>query len=246
MATKKPVVIKPIKQAKTVVPEILDTSPKALAKREVVELQSSMTNAASWLTVPTLEGETHYVEATSVLAFCREFTDKVDKKRHSFVDPLNKVVRELNAEFKKASEPVVVIESHVKGLLGTYLEAQRKAAQALAEKAAKKAEKRGQEQYAEDLRQAALAKPLATVAEGTGASAKLVWHARVTDLDAFLSGLANHENASSEPADLRAKLIAVIEQSFNKLAGALAKTDLGIKGLEGVSEFSFTRKRGDY
>lgn len=124
---------------------------------------------------------------------------RLDEERRGFVDPLNKVVKDLNAKYKPISDALTSAESIVKGKISKYTaeqeriqreaqaEAERKAEQQRQklEVRAEKAEDKGDDHKAQSLRDTAAtvvaAAPAPVIHKVAGISTRKVWTAKVTD-----------------------------------------------------------------
>ncbi len=51
---------------------------------------------------------------------------KLEEKRKQYVQPLNNQVKAINDDFKKMTEPYLVIETEIKGKMGAYADEQRR------------------------------------------------------------------------------------------------------------------------
>lgn len=101
--------------------------------------------------------------------------DRFDAKRKEWTDPLNKVVKSINAAFKPALDSLKACESTIKGKIGDY-HADQAARQRAAIAAAAEAVKIGDAGAAK----AALIAASATVVDG-GASVSTYWDGDVVD-----------------------------------------------------------------
>lgn len=91
---------------------------------------------------------------------------RLEEDRKSFVDPLNQIVKRINARYKPVDERLEEAEHIYKRLLATRLNELREAEVARAEKEAKKAEKAGAGELAHDIRETALTKNVAPSLSG--------------------------------------------------------------------------------
>ena len=212
-------------------PEIqkADQSCKALVRQ--------LSQPEKWLKVKEIETEKKLMQADECLAWCKDFYKQVETERKELVNPLNSVVRALNKRFKDVTEPVETLRKHVDGLMGDYAQKLRAAEQKRIERAAKAAEKRGEEQYAEDLREGALHQKVMPTLQHT--TVREEWSAEVTDLKALMLAVMEDNPLVS---GLRAPIKELFEKHLGKLARSLKKENLGVDGAKGVQSAGFARK----
>lgn len=130
--------------------------PVKEAEQKVSALAVVSKPVLDWKKISKLDSAPEYSRACEVLTAVKEKLNEAEKERKQIVDPLNGVVKHVNAKFKPYTEALKDIEGHLKFLVVGYLEEQRALAVKLAEKEAKAAEKKGAKQLAEDIREHAL------------------------------------------------------------------------------------------
>ena len=156
-------------------------SPEDEAAKAVVHTTDALqTMGGRWLSKRPISGEVEYCAAAEDLGNVKRLLNDAEVQRKSLVDPLNQVIKKLNAIFKPATVVGESIESAIKNLLVQYDEARRKAMVIEAEKLAKKAEKKSPE-LAGDIRAMALTAPTVPVIEGVQFRTK--WSYEVEDIE---------------------------------------------------------------
>ncbi len=77
-------------------------------------------------TMLTISSEADMEKAADILGEVKTQYNNVEKMRKFFVDPLNKHVKEINARFKKITEPLAEVEATIKKMAGDFRLAQEK------------------------------------------------------------------------------------------------------------------------
>jgi len=132
-------------------------------------------------------------EAKAFLAQLHTASKRWEELRHWFVDPLNRQVKEINARFKAAADPVGEAEGLVKDKVAVYFrvrqeaarkeqERLRRAAEAKAARQAARAAARGEEPPAPTIPLPSVAAPEKTVRTAAGSvTVRRVWRFEVLD-----------------------------------------------------------------
>ena len=132
--------------------------------------------------------------ATETASIASRLLKKLEEKRQELVTPLNEEVRVINAQFKKAGEPLEAIKKAVKAKLASYMDEQdrkRREEEARLKRLADEQRKRELEEAAKNRPAAptvALAIPTAKAPEQTiqsqtgAASTKKVWKWKLVDI----------------------------------------------------------------
>lgn len=135
---------------------VTTAEPVIEAEEKVTALEAVTKSVLDWKKVTALESAVEYERCGNVLVALKEQLNRADEERKAIVDPLNGVVKHVNAKFKPYTEARKDLESHLKFLMKCYLEEQRAELAKAAEKEAKAAEKKGAHQLADDIRERAL------------------------------------------------------------------------------------------
>jgi len=132
-------------------------------------------------------------EAKAFLAQLHTASKRWEELRHWFVDPLNRQVKEINARFKAAAEPVGEAEGLVKSKVAVYFRARqeaarkeqerlRRAAEAKAARQAARAKARGEEPPPPIIPLPSVAAPEKTTRTEAGSvTVRKVWRFEITD-----------------------------------------------------------------
>ena len=168
---------------------------------------------------------------TSMVAI-KELRKELETRRKSYVDPLNGMVKRINAECKASDMPLAILETHCKVLLTQSLVAQQAEALKGVQRAAKAAERKGDVQYAEDLRQNAIS--TVTVASN-GVSTRSTYMARV-DIVAVLKGLHDGTIAGIERDALLLGFHEVAVKVYSASARSAKTTQCSVPGVTFVEE----------
>lgn len=168
-------------QHKKAVAGVTFSTPVKEAEDRVKALEVVTKGILDWRRVDELKSDEEYTACTQVLTALKEQINEAEKERKAIVDPLNAVVKHVNAKFKPYTKDREALEAHLKMLLRKRLELQRAEALAAAEKEAKKAEKKGAKQLAEDIRERALSAEV--VPSSANVKYRKRWTFKVTKLD---------------------------------------------------------------
>ena len=137
-------------------PEVID----AHMEKSLAILQRSVGSLQYWMECVKLTTVEDVQQCSAARQHASSTYDAAETDRKSFTDPLNKVVKSINARYKLVTGPAIEVKDRCSTLLLDYKQEEQKRALAKAEKEAKKAEKQGAPELAEDIRQAALDKPV--------------------------------------------------------------------------------------
>ena len=148
----------------------------------VAQTESAASNTTlQYAQTVTINSDQEYRTAGELLLALKERIKHLDAKRKSFVQPLNKVVRELNALFKPPLDAYKGAEATLKRAMGAYtLKAEQERQRALAE-AAQVAQTQNTQSFMQLMQTAnAYAAP-----EAKGTHTRDVWRFQVTDENAL-------------------------------------------------------------
>lgn len=213
------------------------TDPADELKIETKALVTRARPFTAWLQVKDGAGldDPKLTDLRTSMVTVKELRVELEKRRKSYVDPLNGVVKRINAECKTADAPLAMLETHCKGLLTQSLAAQQAEALAAVERQAKAAERKGNDQYAQDLRNNAVTS--VTVA-GNGVSTRSNYRAHVMDIEGLLKAVvARDPTIYGVTRDtLLAGFTEVAEKVFGALARQMKATGQIAPGVESVEE----------
>lgn len=113
--------------------------------------------------------------------------EEIEEKRRELVDPLNGVVKKLNALAKPWKDRLDRLDDHLTHLLDLTTEERRKQEAKAVARDVRAAEKQGADQLAGDLR----AKAASVVPEGLGAV--VTWKAEVTNIEQLVRAVADRD-----------------------------------------------------
>jgi hypothetical protein len=207
------------------------------ADDKAAALMLQLRKPEKWLDVKCIDDEPKLHEAAPVLKWCKDFKAQVEQERKELVNPLNAVVKKINAKFKAVTSPVDNIAQHLQGLMGDYDYRLREAERKKVEREAKAAEKRGELEFAEDIRENALREKQLPKLEGL--TAKDRWSAEVTDLGAVVVAMLEGNPALAEA---KREVKEVLEKHLSRLARAVKRENIGVTGARGVRETSFDNR----
>lgn len=91
-------------------------------------IKKDQTTLAATCSAITVTDEASMGIAAEVLAQVKGRIKRIEDKRTEYVKPLNDTVKTINADFKAAAAPYLEMEKQLKGAIGTFVDAQRKAA----------------------------------------------------------------------------------------------------------------------
>ncbi len=164
--------------------------------------------------------KTEQVEADSVLVAVKSALKQVEEQRKEVVDPLNKVVKLVNARAKEFAAPFNSLKDQIETAMLTFAAMERQKLLKEAAKTAKKLEKQGAHQMAVDVVEAAQDAKVLGGESNIGRTPR----ARITDMKKFLTALAQNGLASE-----------VISEVFEKHLNAMARA--GVPALPGVEYY---------
>lgn len=176
--------------------------------------------------------EATYIEVSTALNWAKNSYASAETERKKLVKPFNDGVKGINRLYKeRTTGPLLELIDNLSLLMGGYVDRKRLAEQKSADKEAKKAEKKGEVQFANDIRDEAVR---AKVAPQSDVGTKLKWSAEVFDFKLFLQAVID--------GAVDKDLVQVNYPQLNALARAYKKENIGVPGVKGVSETTFSRK----
>jgi hypothetical protein len=186
------------------------SEPVKAAEAVVEALTTINKKVLDWQRVVTLTSDIECENAQKVLVALKEQINEADDERKKIVEPLNGVVKHVNAKVGEYTKPRKALEEHLKRLIGDFINRRREEAVKLIEKEAQKAEKQGAEQLAMDLRErAATSMP---VVLNAAVRTREQWCAEVQDPMALIKEAAKGNQ-------LALQCVVVDEAALKKIAG---------------------------
>jgi hypothetical protein len=156
------------------------------------ELSSALVLQASsfsfWLEKRTLETGADRTRAAAAARAVAILEDALERERDAIVKPIKEGLKRVSKNANRVLDPLIEIEKHLRAIIERYDDRVRELEVKAAEREAKKAERRGEEQFAADLRTAALEKPLAPA--GSPLTYRAQKHLRITARAAFFELMA--------------------------------------------------------
>jgi hypothetical protein len=153
--------------------------------------------------------------------------DALEHKRKSITNPINQGLREINRQFKAATEPMLAEETSLKQLLIDYNERERNAALKVASRQATRLRKKGEDDQAlVVLEQAADL----NLANGEGISLRRRWKARVVD-------------SSKVPSEFAGITLRPIDQTALDRLAAASEGKARVPGVECYQDASIAASR---
>lgn len=206
--------------------QVVDPNESAM-----VAQAKSFVEAANQIVIsdqPTFEAAAKYLSEN------KSEQKRLDAERREIVDPLNDVVKKVNAKFKPATEALVTAEGIVKRKIGAYQMEQeriRREEQARAEERARKERERlearaekaaesGSIEKAAELQDRAsttvAVAPVAETGKVSGISTRMAWVGEVTNIVELCKAIGN--------GDLPPTLIDVKRSELNRVAATWQNT----------------------
>jgi hypothetical protein len=152
-----------------------------IIKSEIVENVSEAKNVAKIVASMEIESQADYEFACNAVREAAEKHDVIDAKRKSWVDPLNAVVKDINATFRPVLKAWKDTEEHLRQLIAGYVAA-KEAKRTELLNAAVTASRLGKGDRAESLIEKAESSIVDSVA---GVSATVTWQGEVIDAAAI-------------------------------------------------------------
>lgn len=209
---------------------LMTAKQNALGAEDKVEkrlqvFQKEAMPLARWMQVTALSTDNEYIDAAEARKKAKGLFEDAEDDRKSFTDPLNAVIKRINARYKVITEPAQTIIARTSALCLDYDRRRREEQMKIAEREAKKAVKQGAHELAEDIiQQAAVAK---VVPQVDGIGTRRVYSARVVD-----------------EKKLPREYWLIDEKKLNAMARSL-KGDLNVPGVELVVEEVMSGGRGE-
>lgn len=205
-----------------------------MAASRAKELTKVVTPLTQWTKKQKLATRDEYNKACVDLESVKNVLKQVESERKSIVKPINDSVSKINAKYKLVTGPLNTIKTHLDGIMGRYVLDESAKEQARVEKLAAKAEARGEDQFAEDLRENAVSMAKAELKDA-GQTPVEYYSGKLVDIKLLAAAVIN----GKAPVDL----LEVNQAKLNALARATSG-GMEIPGVRWVKEIKFQSQRG--